>query len=217
MGLAVFAAAKLLKWWAIRSLGPYWTFRVIVVPGSSRVDSGPYRFLRHPNYIAVDRVEDFTRAGGLEALPERTRLELALVRSSPRVQYDVVRRIKQGALAIAFQQFLDDEWMALTPRAAAASLRAAATSSAPVAIAAASRGTKTRRLAAPAVAGALWREDGDRKRSHELPPSAAAAGALWRGGADGNASRASSFCSSRPPTICPSIIADGAVEQSPRQ
>ena len=53
LGLAVFAAAKLLKWWAIRSLGPCWTFRVIVVPGSSRVDAGPYRFLRHPNYVAV--------------------------------------------------------------------------------------------------------------------------------------------------------------------
>ncbi len=52
-GALLFAAAKLLKWWAIRSLGPFWTFRVIVVPGSTLVASGPYRHLRHPNYVAV--------------------------------------------------------------------------------------------------------------------------------------------------------------------
>ena len=52
-GLIIFAAAKILKWWAIRSLGPYWTFRIIVVPGSSPVVSGPYRIMRHPNYVAV--------------------------------------------------------------------------------------------------------------------------------------------------------------------
>jgi methyltransferase len=52
-GVAIFLAAKSLKWWAIRSLGPAWTFRVIVVPGFSLVSSGPYRYLRHPNYLAV--------------------------------------------------------------------------------------------------------------------------------------------------------------------
>jgi len=52
-GAALFAAAKALKWWAILSLGPSWTFRVIVVPGSSRIVSGPYRFVPHPNYVAV--------------------------------------------------------------------------------------------------------------------------------------------------------------------
>src|ERR1700680_275409 len=35
-GVAMFAVAKALKWWAIRSLGPSWTFRVIVVPGAAR-------------------------------------------------------------------------------------------------------------------------------------------------------------------------------------
>lgn len=53
VGLAIFAAAKLLKWWAIATLGPLWTFRVIVVPGSASVDTGPYRIMRHPNYVAV--------------------------------------------------------------------------------------------------------------------------------------------------------------------
>ena len=52
-GLAIFAAAKALKWWAILTLGSFWTFRVIVVPGAHLVSGGPYRFVRHPNYIAV--------------------------------------------------------------------------------------------------------------------------------------------------------------------
>lgn len=53
LGLILFAAAKMLKWWAITALGSYWTFRVIVVPGTTMISSGPYRFLRHPNYLAV--------------------------------------------------------------------------------------------------------------------------------------------------------------------
>jgi methyltransferase len=52
-GAIVFTAAKALKWWAILTLGEAWTFRVIVVPGGRRVASGPYRFLRHPNYVGV--------------------------------------------------------------------------------------------------------------------------------------------------------------------
>ena len=52
-GAVVFAAAKALKWWAILSLGRFWTFRVIVVPGARLVAAGPYRWLRHPNYGGV--------------------------------------------------------------------------------------------------------------------------------------------------------------------
>jgi methyltransferase len=52
-GVILFAAAKALKWWAILTLGEAWTFRVIVVPGATRIASGPYRFLSHPNYLGV--------------------------------------------------------------------------------------------------------------------------------------------------------------------
>jgi methyltransferase len=53
VGAAVFALAKLLKYWAIATLGPRWTFRVVVPPGSMRTLAGPYRYVRHPNYIGV--------------------------------------------------------------------------------------------------------------------------------------------------------------------
>jgi methyltransferase len=52
-GAAVFAAAKALKWWAIVTLGPSWTFRVVVVPNAPLIQRGPYRWLRHPNYVGV--------------------------------------------------------------------------------------------------------------------------------------------------------------------
>ena len=52
-GATLFLLAKALKSWAIVSLGDAWTFRVIVRPGVALVASGPYRWLRHPNYVAV--------------------------------------------------------------------------------------------------------------------------------------------------------------------
>ena len=52
-GLALFGIAKALKVWAISSLGGRWSYRVLIVPGAPLVTSGPYRFLSHPNYIAV--------------------------------------------------------------------------------------------------------------------------------------------------------------------
>ena len=51
--LILVLAAQALRWWCIRTLGPQWNTRVIVVPGASLISSGPYRWLRHPNYVAV--------------------------------------------------------------------------------------------------------------------------------------------------------------------
>ena len=51
--LAVFAALQLGRLWVIASLGRYWTTRIIVPPDRPPVSRGPYRFLRHPNYLIV--------------------------------------------------------------------------------------------------------------------------------------------------------------------
>jgi methyltransferase len=51
--LAMVLCAQGLRWWCIATLGPQWNTRVIVVPGAPRVTGGPYRFLSHPNYVAV--------------------------------------------------------------------------------------------------------------------------------------------------------------------
>jgi methyltransferase len=51
--LAVVLAAQALRWWCIATLGNQWNTRVIVVPGLPLVSAGPYRWLRHPNYLAV--------------------------------------------------------------------------------------------------------------------------------------------------------------------
>jgi methyltransferase len=47
------AAAQALRYWAIATLGERWTTRIICLPGAPRITRGPYRFLRHPNYLAV--------------------------------------------------------------------------------------------------------------------------------------------------------------------
>jgi methyltransferase len=51
--LAIVLAAQGLRWWCIATLGRQWNTRVVVVPGAARVTKGPYRFLSHPNYVAV--------------------------------------------------------------------------------------------------------------------------------------------------------------------
>lgn len=51
--LVLVVLANALRWWCIRTLGAQWSTRVLVVPGAPLVDRGPYRWLRHPNYVAV--------------------------------------------------------------------------------------------------------------------------------------------------------------------
>mgnify|MGYP003669682867 CR=1 FL=1 len=51
--LALFAALQVARAWIIASLGPYWTTRIVTLPDAPLVRRGPYRFLRHPNYLLV--------------------------------------------------------------------------------------------------------------------------------------------------------------------
>ncbi len=53
LSMSVLIAALGLRWWALSALGDRWTTRVVVVPGEGLVQSGPYCWLRHPNYLAV--------------------------------------------------------------------------------------------------------------------------------------------------------------------
>ena len=50
---ALLVAAQALRYWAIATLGERWTTRIVCLPGVPPVSAGPYRFLRHPNYLAV--------------------------------------------------------------------------------------------------------------------------------------------------------------------
>src|SRR5262245_47763613 len=53
LGTGVFILGKAIKYWAIATLGSRWSFRVLVPPASSLITHGPYRYLRHPNYVGV--------------------------------------------------------------------------------------------------------------------------------------------------------------------
>jgi methyltransferase len=48
-----FVAAQIIRIWAISSLGKYWNTKIIVLPGANIVQKGPYRIIKHPNYLAV--------------------------------------------------------------------------------------------------------------------------------------------------------------------
>lgn len=51
--LAVFGVLQVGRGWVLAALGSHWTTRIVVVPGAPLVRSGPYRFVRHPNYLIV--------------------------------------------------------------------------------------------------------------------------------------------------------------------
>ncbi|MEU4361181.1 isoprenylcysteine carboxyl methyltransferase family protein [Promicromonospora sp. NPDC023987] len=51
--LVLVLASQALRWWCVVTLGHRWNTRIIVVPGLPLVSAGPYRWMRHPNYVAV--------------------------------------------------------------------------------------------------------------------------------------------------------------------
>ena len=51
--LILFILLQLGRVWVIRTLGPRWTTRIIVLPGAPLVTGGPFRFVSHPNYLVV--------------------------------------------------------------------------------------------------------------------------------------------------------------------
>lgn len=51
--LILFGLLQAARLWVIGSLGRYWTTRVLTVPGAPLIERGPYRFMRHPNYLVV--------------------------------------------------------------------------------------------------------------------------------------------------------------------
>ncbi|APO73629.1 isoprenylcysteine carboxyl methyltransferase protein [Rhizobium etli 8C-3] len=59
--LAIFLLLQIFRLWVLVTLKERWTTRIIVLPGAPLVCSGPYRFMRHPNYAVV--------AGEIAVLP----------------------------------------------------------------------------------------------------------------------------------------------------
>ncbi|MCM3638157.1 isoprenylcysteine carboxyl methyltransferase [Sporosarcina luteola] len=53
MWLAIFLAAQILRVWCLATLGKFWNTKIIVLPNAQVVRKGPYKWLRHPNYIIV--------------------------------------------------------------------------------------------------------------------------------------------------------------------
>ncbi|MCA0985839.1 isoprenylcysteine carboxyl methyltransferase family protein [Guptibacillus algicola] len=51
--LAIFLVAQIFRVWTMKSLGKFWNTKIIVLPEANVVSSGPYRFIRHPNYVIV--------------------------------------------------------------------------------------------------------------------------------------------------------------------
>jgi methyltransferase len=53
IALSLVVAASLLRWWVIATLGTHWNVQVMASTGLGVVTSGPFRWVRHPNYVAV--------------------------------------------------------------------------------------------------------------------------------------------------------------------
>lgn len=59
--LTIFVMLQAARFWVLMTLGEFWTTRIITLPGRPLIRSGPYRYLRHPNYAVV--------AGEIAVLP----------------------------------------------------------------------------------------------------------------------------------------------------
>ena len=46
-------ASQILRWWCVTTLGKRWNTRIVIVPNLARITAGPYKYLVHPNYVAV--------------------------------------------------------------------------------------------------------------------------------------------------------------------
>lgn len=51
--LILVLSAQVLRYWAITSLGHYWNTKILVTPNTTPISRGPYKYIRHPNYLAV--------------------------------------------------------------------------------------------------------------------------------------------------------------------
>ncbi|MFP3360072.1 isoprenylcysteine carboxylmethyltransferase family protein, partial [Planococcus sp. SIMBA_143] len=51
--LGIFVLAQFLRFWTIKSLGRFWNTKIIVLPDANVVKKGPYRYIKHPNYVIV--------------------------------------------------------------------------------------------------------------------------------------------------------------------
>lgn len=50
---SLFVGAQIVRFWSLSSLGRFWNTRIIILPNAEVVTKGPYRFIRHPNYVIV--------------------------------------------------------------------------------------------------------------------------------------------------------------------
>ncbi|MHC2254977.1 methyltransferase [Bradyrhizobium embrapense] len=93
--LAAFLALQGLRLWVLAALGPRWTTRIIVLPGTPLVASGPYRYFPHPNYAVV--------VGEIALLPLALHLrELALIFALLNLAVLTIRiRAESRALSVA--------------------------------------------------------------------------------------------------------------------
>jgi methyltransferase len=97
--LAFVLGSQALRWWCVATLGRQWCTRVVVVPGLTRVTAGPYRWLRHPNYVAVvveGAVLPLVHTAWVTALTF-TVLDAVLLRTRIRIENRALRALARPA------------------------------------------------------------------------------------------------------------------------